>query len=137
MAIEAVRCSPSKSTVTHEGQSDFEIVKWLAIAAMAIDHYGKIVEPDLFEPTHAIGRIAFPLFATLIGLRIASHPHLAERYVMRLLPWAVVSQPVFVLAGRDWLEGNILITLVVGVLWVMLARRWLDQRSPLFDQGPC
>ena len=103
--------------------TDFELAKWLAIGAMVIDHYGKIVEQDLFEPTHAIGRVAFPLFAAIIGMRLALRPDLAVTYVKRLLPWAIVSQPVFVFVGRNWYDGNILVTLLAGVLAFMLIRQ--------------
>lgn len=97
---------------------------------MIIDHYGKIVEPSLYLETHAIGRVSFPLFATIIGLRLAIRPDLATRYLKRLLPWALISQPIFVLAGRDWYDGNILLTLFIGVLATILLRRFVQGRSP-------
>ena len=111
--------------------ADFELAKWLAIVAMVIDHYGKIVEQDLFEPTHAIGRIAFPLFAAIIGMRLALRPDLAVTYVKRLLPWAIVSQPVFIFVGRDWYDGNILLTLLAGVVAFMLARQFGEKQRAL------
>lgn len=110
-------------------QADLELPKWVAIATMVVDHYGKIVEPGLYIETHAVGRVAFPLFATIIGMRLALQPHLAACYVKRLLPWAVISQPVYVLAGRDWHEGNILMTLLLGVLATLLLRRYAKSRS--------
>lgn len=93
-----------------------EAAKWVALVSMTIDHYGKIVDPDLFLVTHSIGRIAFPLFAGIVGLRIALSPSLTASYTRRLTFWAVVSQPIFVLAGRHWSEGNILWTLLLGVV---------------------
>jgi hypothetical protein len=93
-----------------------EAAKWIALVAMTIDHYGKIVNPDLGSVTHAIGRIAFPLFAGIIGLRIALSPTVVASYLRRLGFWAVLSQPVFVVAGRQWSEGNILFTLLLGVV---------------------
>lgn len=93
-----------------------EAAKWIALLSMTVDHYGKIVAPDLFEVTHATGRVSFPLFAGLIGLRLAARPALAELYLRRLVPWAIVAQPVFVFVGRDWHDGNILVTLALGVL---------------------
>ena len=111
--------------------ADFELAKWLAIGAMVIDHYGKIVDQDLFEPTHAIGRVAFPLFAAIIGMRLALRPDLAVTYVKRLLPWAIVSQPVFVFVGRDWYDGNVLLTLLAGVLAFMLIHQRGESQEPL------
>lgn len=101
---------------------------------MTIDHIGKIVLPDFFEVTHAIGRVAFPLFAGLIGIRLASRPELAAQYLRRLVPWAIVAQPVFVLAGREWHEGNILVTLALGVL-VWQARTADDEPGRLWRLG--
>lgn len=98
--------------------------------SMVIDHYGKIVEPSLYLETHAIGRVSFPLFATIIGLRLAFRPDLATRYLKRLLPWALISQPVYVLAGKNWYDGNILLTLFIGVLATVLLRRFVQRRSP-------
>jgi hypothetical protein len=106
-------------------QADLELAKWAALLTMAIDHYGKIVEPDLFLATHAVGRLSFPLFAAIVGTRLALRPDLASRYARRLLPWALVSQPAFVLAGRPWHDGNILFTLLLGVglsAWLRRAR---------------
>jgi hypothetical protein len=112
------------------GHASLELAKWVAVVTMVVDHYGKIVAPELYMPTHAIGRVAFPLFAAIIGLRLALSPELAGRYLRRLLPWAVVSQPAFVVAGRGWTQGNILFTLALGVAAVLTARalrggRWL------------
>ena len=92
-----------------------EVAKWIAIVAMTIDHYGKIFDPPYYLATHITGRIAFPLFAWIIGTRLALSPGLDMRYLRRLLPWAVISQPVYVLVGHDWWEGNILVTLVLGI----------------------
>ncbi len=112
------------------GQADLELAKWIALAAMAVDHYGKIVDPDLYAVTHAIGRISFPVFATIIAPRLAARPQLAAAYVKRLLPWAAISQPVFILVGRDWYDGNILLTLLLGVVATMLVRTCAINRSP-------
>lgn len=123
------------STQAPVNQAGFELAKWVAILTMAIDHYGKIVAPDLFLETHAIGRVAFPLFAAIIGLRLADRPSRAAAYLKRLLPWAVVSQPVFVLVGRDWLDGNIMITLAIGVTVVFLLERFRQSPSPVWVLG--
>jgi hypothetical protein len=96
--------------------ASLEAAKWIGLGAMTLDHYGKIVDPDVFTATHAIGRLAFPLLAGIIGVRLAAAPGLADRYLRRLAAWGIVSQPVFVLAGRPWRDGNILLTLALGVV---------------------
>jgi hypothetical protein len=109
-------------------QTDFELAKWVALVAMAADHYGKIVDPGLYEVTHAFGRLSFPILATIIGCRLALRPELGMRYAARLFPWALVSQPVFVVVGRDWYDGNILFTLLFGVLVTVLLRQAQGRR---------
>jgi len=104
-------------------QGDLEFAKWVAIVTMAIDHYGKIVDDSVFVQTPAIGRVAFPLFAAIIGIRLATRPALDLRYLRYLIPWAIVSQPVFVLVGRHWYDGNILVTLALGVAVTYVVRR--------------
>jgi hypothetical protein len=96
--------------------ADLEPAKWLALAAMTVDHAGKIALPQLGPETHLVGRVALPLLAWIVAVRLALEPALAARYLRRLAPWALVSQPVWVLAGRAPLEGNILFTLALGVM---------------------
>ena len=110
--------------------ASFEFAKWVAIVTMAIDHFGKIVMPDVFLPTHLIGRAAFPLFVWIIASRLALRPELAGTYVRWLIPWALISQPAFVFAGREWYEANVMLTLLLGVLsvWVMQTSRRRGQR---------
>lgn len=103
-------------------QADLELAKWLALVTMAIDHYGKIVDESVIAESHAIGRISFPLFAAIIGIRLAIRPELDLRYLRNLIPWALVSQPVFVLADREWYHGNIMFTLALGVLATLVWR---------------
>jgi hypothetical protein len=104
-------------------QGDLEFAKWVAIVTMAIDHYGKIVDDSVLVQTHAIGRLSFPLFAAIIGIRLAARLTLDLRYLRYLIPWAIVSQPIFVLVGRPWYDGNILVTLTLGVAVTHLLRR--------------
>ena len=113
-------------------QPDLELAKWLAVATMAVDHYGKIVDETVFLETHAIGRVSFPLFAAIIGIRLAMRPELDARYLRYLVPWAIVSQPVFVLAGRDWHDGNILFTLALGVAATIVWRHRAAMRDLTF-----
>jgi hypothetical protein len=103
-------------------QADLELAKWIALITMAVDHYGKIVDDSVFLETHAIGRISFPLFAAIIGIRLATRPELDRRYLRHLIPWALVSQPVFMLVGREWYDGNIMFTLALGVLAALVWR---------------
>jgi len=96
--------------------NQLELLKWIALVAMTIDHYGKIVEPSYFAATHAIGRMAYPLFTWIIASRLAANPALTPKYLSWLLVWALLSQPVYVIAGKEWMQWNIMFTLFFGVL---------------------
>jgi hypothetical protein len=99
-----------------------ELAKWMALFSMTADHWGKIVAPEHLVATHLIGRVSFPLFVWIVGTRLSLSPELGGRYLRRLVPWAVVSQPVFVVAGRPWSELNILATLALGVAAALALR---------------
>ena len=115
----------------HPGHADLELAKWVALLSMSVDHAGKIVVPELYAETHLLGRLAMPLFGFIVGARLALSPELASRYLRSLLPWAIASQPVYVVAGRDWSEGNVLFTLALGVIaaWGVEALR-AGRRGP-------
>ena len=108
----------------HIDHTKFELAKWIAVVTMTVDHYGKIVDPSLYSETNAIGRLAFPLFAWIIGSRLAFEPDLAKRYLWYLVPWAIVTQPIYVWVGKSWSEPNIFFTLAVGVALSMAVREW-------------
>ena len=110
--------------------ANLEAAKWLAVLAMTIDHAGKIWLLDWFDETHAFGRLAFPLFVAIAGLRLADRPARALGYLKRLIPWALVSQPVYVLAGKDWWDLNILVTLAAGIAIVAGAGAWRETKRP-------
>jgi len=101
-----------------------DLAKWIAVVAMATDHWGKIVAPEYFFPTHAIGRLAFPLFAWVIVVRLALQPRRVGNYLALLLGFALLSQPIYVYAGHAWPDGNILFTLAFGV-----AAAWFSDRT--------
>ena len=100
-----------KQRLTHSG---LEPVKWIAVAAMTVDHAGKIVFPEWYTMTNAIGRIAFPLFAWIIGKRLSLTPGLSGRYIKQLTAWMLISQPFFVYSGSSGL--NIFFTLALGTV---------------------
>ncbi len=118
---------PLASQPTHR-HADLELAKWVAILTMTIDHYGKIVDPAVYAITNDIGRMTFPLFAWIIGSRLAMQPSLGRGYLQSLVIWALVSQPVFVFVGKSWTEPNILVTLALGVAAHVAAGDWLSDR---------
>ena len=70
---------------------------------------------DAYTITNAVGRLAYPLFAWIIGVRLALNPTLTKSYLKNLAFWAFLSQPFFVYAGNSWYKPNIFFTLLLGV----------------------
>lgn len=117
-----------------------EGLKWVALLTMCVDHTGKTVLFGFLEPTHIVGRLAFPLFALIIAMRVARRPELSVRYLRRLLPWAIVAQPAYGwIAGGS--RGNVLFTFTLGVA-LFTGVRWLwhgdriDEHEGRTHRGP-
>lgn len=105
-------------------------LQWIALLLMTADHYALIFH-DTNHWMHAIGRVVFPVFAYLLAYNYLFRTSDPKRYLLRLLGWALVSQPVFTWAfERNWYELNILFTLFFGLLLVTL----LNNAQKLFGQ---
>ena len=73
-----------------------DVLKWIALATMTIDHMGAILLPE-FEVLRIIGRLSFPLFAYLLVLGHKSTGNV-RAYFARLFLFAFISQIPFYLA---------------------------------------
>jgi len=94
---------------------------------MTIDHVGYMLFPDI-EILRWIGRIAMPLFCFLIAFG-ATKTRDITKYFLRLFAFAIVVQIPFnifeygtVFAFYNW---NIFFTLSVGVLCIMLIKKFI------------
>ncbi|MCJ7633957.1 conjugal transfer protein TraX [Candidatus Bathyarchaeota archaeon] len=93
-----------------------EILKWIALITMTIDHIGAILFPE-YEFLRVIGRLSFPIFGYLVVLGVESTRNV-RNYFLRLFLFALISQVPFYLAlGYPPFESlNIFFTLSFGVL---------------------
>ena len=91
----------------------FEALKLIAFVAMFVDHAVKILFPMQALPAHVIGRLALPLFAFVIVVRIAHAPDRASRYLPRLILWGGLAQVALFLMG-EW-TLNIMFTFASGI----------------------
>jgi len=100
-----------------------EILKWIAIATMTVDHVGAILYPT-YDILRIIGRLSFPLFSYLIALGVESTRNV-KNYFIRLFIFALVSQIPFSLAlGTGIFEHlNIFFTLSCGVLFIFFFKK--------------
>lgn len=96
-----------------------EILKWIAIIAMTIDHLGAILYPELIV-LRIIGRLSFPVFCYLLVLGVESTRNV-RNYFARLFLFAIVSQVPFYLAlGYEPFEMlNVFFTLSFGVMFLV------------------
>ena len=103
-----------------------ELLKWVAIATMTVDHIGLVLYPQ-YTILRYVGRLAFPLFAYLLVLGVESTRNL-RGYFNRLILFALVSQIPFALANgvQPWEKLNIFFTLALGLVTVYL----MDRNSP-------
>ena len=102
-----------------------EIVKWIAILTMTIDHIGAIFFPEIIV-FRIIGRLAFPIFCYLLVLGVESTRN-ARQYFVRLLIFAFISQVPFYLAFgyEPWESLNIFFTLALGLITLVVPFRIL------------
>lgn len=100
----------------------WNVLKWVAIAAMLIDHtaavMGGLFPFSWYDPMRNVGRIAFPIFAYGIAQGCV-YTHSARRYLGRLLLFALISEVPYQLALEQPLPPrfattNVFFTLLAG-----------------------
>lgn len=104
-------------------------IKIIAISAMVIDHIGLFFFPNLIL-LRVIGRLAFPLFAFLIA-NGAYHTHDINKYMQRIIIFALISQVPFTLANNQINTPfylNVLFTLFLGLFAIKIIRRTENKR---------
>ena len=116
----------------------WNVLKWVAIAAMLIDHtaavLGGLFPFSWYDPMRDVGRIAFPIFAYGIAQGCV-YTHSARRYLGRLLLFAVLSEIPYRLALRAGSLAfglfNVFFTLLAGAACCQIVkfcrskgRRW-------------
>ena len=113
-----------------------EAVKWAALGLMVLDHANLLLRPVPDALLFMLGRMAFPLFAFVLAMRLAQRPESWRGTLRWLLVWAVASQPIFWLAFSAIHPPellNIFFTLALGVLLVRLLNL-LDTAQRLLDK---
>jgi hypothetical protein len=95
-----------------------ELLKWVAIITMTVDHVGVILYPE-FEVLRLIGRLSFPLFAYLLIVGSETTRNV-RNYFIRLFVFALISQVPFFLAldYGPFDSLNIFFTLSAGLLFI-------------------
>ncbi|MGV3742896.1 MAG: TraX family protein, partial [Burkholderiaceae bacterium] len=102
-----------------------EALKYLALVLMVLDHANRFVLGSSVPGFFYLGRLAFPLFAVVLGWNLA-RPGLidsgaAARVLKRLLLFgAIATIPYAGMLGYHWWQLNILFTLAAGTAVILL-----------------
>lgn len=94
------------------------IIKIIACITMVLDHVKYAIPETRCFVTQYFGRIAFPLFAFLIGEGYCYTRDL-QKYYERLITFALISQIPFMFFRAfvgEWLMLNVMFTLLLGLL---------------------
>ena len=100
-----------------------ELLKWIAIITMTVDHVGAMLYPE-FTVLRFIGRFSFPLFAYLLILGMENTRNI-RNYFTRLFIFALISQVPFFLAidYGPFDSLNIFFTLSSGLLFIYFFKK--------------
>ena len=111
-----------------------ELLKWIALASMFVDHFGRHLLGWPQESwVFGAGRVAFPLFAMVLGLNLArpgDQAARAARTAGRLALWCAISVVPSVAARGDPMVVNVLGTLALGsaLCWALASNASLVLR---------
>ena len=107
-------------------------MKLIGIVAMLIDHFNAFVNPDYNQILFEVGRIAFPLFALVLGYNLARIPSdKIPKIMLRLLMFGILATPMYIILSgglQHWWPLNILFTLCVATTIVYLLSLPTDNR---------
>ena len=101
------------------GNDGLDVAKYLALAAMIIDHLAVAgwFDGAGYEPARTIGRVAMPVLTWILVMRIRLHDMEAtRRYALQLAIWGALAWPVQDVVGYGPLTGNVLFMLLAVVL---------------------
>jgi type-F conjugative transfer system pilin acetylase TraX len=112
----------------HAAQID--ILKFVAVIAMIIDHWNTALNASESDAAFLIGRIAFPIFGIVFALNLRADPARWRRAARRLFVAAVICQPLYTAAFWHvdfipWYALNILFAFAVvaqAMYWWSLER---------------
>jgi hypothetical protein len=116
-----------------------EALKWLALAAMVVDHVNAVFFDRSLAWAAPVGRIAMPVFAVVLAYNLARPGVDFRRSGSRLLFFGLLALPahaaLFAQAG-GWWPLNIMATFAVAVLVIgCLVQRWYEAACLVFVAG--
>lgn len=130
-AVTASLPAPSPGAHGQLRERGLDLVKWLALASMALDHLRFLLPGQpLLAWCFVPGRLAFPLFCLALAANLARQrpgvfARTAQRHIGGLLLFAALSEPAHDLLLGNAHKFNILASLALGwgIAWGLYARR--------------
>ena len=105
-------------------------LKFLALLSMMVDHTGMALFPQI-QSLRLVGRLAFPLYGFLLA-EGAAHTKNSNRYLGRLLLFALLSEVPFDLACRNVFvypqAQNVFFTLFLGLAACEILKRFMQSK---------
>ena len=124
--------APTRVCGFTDGQ--LEALKWVALTSMFLDHIGRLALGHGMDGwVFAGGRLAFPLFALVLGInlaRVGSRRERAARIALRLGFWCAVSIVPSIWARGEPQVLNVLGTLGLGALLCALMAGSCGAQAP-------
>lgn len=118
--------------------ASIDVLKWLAVILMVVDHINKFVFKEAVPSMFALGRVAVPLFVFVLGYNLARPGALQagvyKRVFFRLAAFGALSVVPHALMNTligGWWPVNIMFTLAVSVLVAWL----LEKGGPVSVMG--
>lgn len=116
--------------------SQLEVVKWLAIGFMVLDHINHLWLDKVSFSLMALGRISYPLFAIVLAYHLVFHTQRHWKYAFRLLLLGIVSQIPYMWAFDLQYDLNILFTLSLGIALVKIWEWvWLPDTENVIEKA--
>ena len=109
---------------------DQNLLKWIAVISMAVDHTGMVLFPQIIG-MRLIGRLAFPIYCYLL-VKGFIHTRSRSRYMGRMAVFALLSELPFDLACYgtfSWEGQSVFLTLLLSLGMLSVLEVVLTEQS--------
>ncbi len=124
------RASAVAGVFRKQSSGTIEFIKWIAIIAMAVDHIGLILFPDV-TALRMVGRVALPLFGYLLIHNYLFFTSDKKKYIVRLWTFAVISQPFFYFIAFPSLNIFFLLALALSSIYLIESTKGTGSNSAI------
>ena len=116
-----------------------DVLKIIALITMTMDHIGHVLFPGKYMILRFFGRFSFPIFAFLLASHL-SEKNLYKKYILRLIPFAVLSLILvtpFDMYIKETFKLSILWSLLLCIVTLYCLEKISNERTPSFLKWVC